>query len=181
MISGTQLDALKKLHKDHIANTFLFTNKVLDQRRRISEAQAEAMHGLLQDLAGMVSEQVGEDPAQVAHNALRRISEAWAGQSARSTEFFGETTGAYAEILRLVMGYSADTFVSMQTAGRQVGQINASTTAVGNPWMESFIDSFENAAELMDTSLKPGMKAAETSARAVGGNGRAGAAGKARH
>ncbi len=179
MSAQTQLNELQKLHKDHIANTFLFTSKLLDQRRRISDAQAEVIHGLLNDLAAHAGNQEpGQDPATTAQNAMRQISESFANESTRSSDFFKETVAAYTEILRLAMGYSADTFVGMQTATRDAGRINASTTAVSNPWMESFIKSFESAADLMSSSLKPLMKAAETSARAMGGNNKSGAAGK---
>ena len=106
MISQTQLDELKKLHKDHIANTFLFTSKVLDQRRRITDAQAEVIHGLLQDLARNKAIDGGKDPALMAQNAMRQLSEGMAKQSARSSDLLKETAAAYAEIMRLAMSYS---------------------------------------------------------------------------
>lgn len=174
----TRLDELKKLHKDFIANTFLFTSKVLDQRRHISDAQAEVIHGLLRDLAASAGRpESAQDPTKIAQDAMRKISESFASESARSSDFFKETAAAYAEILRLAMGYSADTFVGMQTATHDVGRINASTTAVSNPWMESFISAFENAAGLMSSGLDPMMKAAQSAARAMGANGKAGGAG----
>ncbi|TAL99330.1 MAG: hypothetical protein EPN69_00785 [Rhodanobacter sp.] len=176
----TQLDELKKLHKDYIANTFLFTSKVLDQRRHISDAQAEVIHGLLHDLAASAGNpESGQDPAAIAQDAMRKISESFASQSAQSSDFFKETAAAYAEILRLAMGYSADTFVGMQTATHDAGRINASTTAVSNPWMDSFISAFENASEMMSSGLKPMMKAAGSTARAMGASGKSGGAGKA--
>ena len=179
MIPQTQLDELKKLHRDHIANTFLFTSKVLDQRRCISDAQAEVIHGLLNDLAANAGNQEpGQDPTTIAQNAVGQISESFAKGSSRSSDFFKETVAAYAEILHLAMGYSADTFVGMQTATRDTGRINASTAALGNPWMESFMSAFENAAKLASGSFEPMMKAAESTARAMGGSGQSAAAGK---
>lgn len=180
MIPQTQLDELRKLHKDHIANTFLFTSKVLDQRRHLSDAQAEVIHGLLHDLETSIDTQEAEqDPAMVAQNAMRQISEKFASQSARSIEFFKETVAAYAEFLRLAMNYSADTFVGRQTAAHDAWRINASTMALCNPWMEGLIGCFEDAAHLIDSSLKPVMKVAETSARAASSNGRSASSGKA--
>lgn len=178
MISQTQLDELKKLHEAHIANTFLFTSKILEQRRRISDAQAEILHGLLHDLAANAGNPE-PDPTTIAQNAMRQISESIASQSTRSSDFLKETAAAYAEILRLAMGYSADAFVGMQIAGRGAGRINASTTALGNPWMESLISSFESTANLVNGSFKPVMDAVEKSTRAMGGNGKSGAAIKA--
>ncbi|MCW8807849.1 MAG: hypothetical protein OQK79_07025 [Rhodanobacter sp.] len=157
MISQTQLDELKKLHKDHIANTFLFTNKVLDQRRRINDAQAEVIHGLLQDLAKNAAIEGGKDPALMAQNAMRQLSESVAKESARSSDFLKETAAAYAEIMRLTMSYSTDTFVGLQTAGRDAVRTKPSASASDNPWVDTFISTFENAANLMNTGLKPMM------------------------
>ncbi len=180
MIPQTQLNELKKLHRDHIANTFLFTSKILEQRRRISDAQADVIDGLLHDLAANAGNlEPGHDPATIAQNAMQQISDSFAKQSTRSNDFFKETVAAYAEILRLAAGYSADTFVGMQTATRDSGRINASTAAVNNPWMESFINAFENSAKLMNSGLDPMMKAAESTARAMGGDGRPGTGRKA--
>ena len=179
MIPQTQLDELKKLHKDHIANTFLFASKVLDQRRHISDAQAEVIHRLLNDLAANADNPAsGQDPAAIAQNAMRQISENFVSESARSSDFFNETVAACAEILRLAMGYSADTFVGMQTAARGTGRINASTAALDNPWMESFISAFENAAKLVNSSFEPVMKPAESTTHAMGGSGKPAATGK---
>ena len=181
MISQNQLDKLKKLHRDHIANTFLFTSEILDQRRHISDAQAEVIHGLLNDLAANAgTQESGQDPATIAQNAMRQIRESFASESSRSSDFFRETVAAYAEILRLAMGYSADTFVGMQTATRDTGRINASTAALGNPWMESFISAFENASKLVNDSFDPVIKAAESTARAMGGSGKPAAKGKSK-
>lgn len=180
MMPQNQLDQLKKLHRDYIANTFAFTGKILDQRRHISDAQAEVIHGLLNDLAANTgTQEPGQDPATIAQNAMRKISESVAKGSSRSTDFFKETVAAYAEILRLAMGYSADTFVGMQAATRDAARINASTTVVSNPWMESFINAFESSADLMNSSLDPIMKAAESTAHAMGGGRRPAAMGKA--
>lgn len=181
MISTAALDELKQVHRNHVANTFLFASKLLDQRRRISDAQVEVIHGLLHDLAAIVDDaHQARDPAAIAQNAMRHISEGLASQSERSGDFFRETAASYAEILRLAVDYSADTFAGMQAAGRHAGRTGGSTIAVGNPWMTSFISSFESAADLMNSSIKPMMEAAGTPAGAVVGNGKAATAARTR-
>jgi hypothetical protein len=179
MISQTQLDELKRLHKQHIANTFLFTSKVLDQRRRISDAQAEVMHGLLRDLAGHATADGGKDPALMAQQALQQLSDSTARQSARSSDFLKETAAAYAEIMRLAMAYSTDTFVGLQTAGRDAARIDPSTSASDNPWVDTFISTFENAASLMSSGLKPMIGAVDSQRHGRAANERSAAGGKA--
>ncbi|MDE1893534.1 MAG: hypothetical protein KGJ96_02475 [Xanthomonadaceae bacterium] len=179
MISTNQLDELKLLHKNHIANTFLFTSKLLDQRRRISDAQVEVIHGLLRDLAASASGQPAQDPAQMAQQAMQAISESLANQSARSGEFLKETAAAYAEILRLAIAYDSDTFAGLQTAGRDVATFATPPSASANPWMDSFMHSFESAANLMKDGFKPMLAAAESATAAHGADGKSAGAGRA--
>lgn len=166
MISTTQLDELKMLHKNHIANTFLFTSKLLDQRRRISDAQVEVIHGLLHDLAEGATGQSGQDPAVIAQKSMQTISESFAKQSARAGELTKETAAAYAEILRLAMAYGGDTFAGLQTASREASKLAAPQPTVANPWMDSFMQSFESATKLMNDGLKPVIAAVESTTRA---------------
>lgn len=181
MISTTQLDELKVLHKNHIANTFLFASKVLDQRRRINDAQVEVMHGLLHDLAGSTGSQQGQDPAAIAQHAAQAISESIANHSVRSGELLKETAAAYAEILRLAIAYGNDTFAGLQTACRDAAQLTAPQPGIGSPWMDGFTRSFENAADMISNGFKPIIDAVESSTQAYiqggrksAGNGRAG-------
>ena len=182
MISATQLDELKQIHKNHVANTFLFASKLLDQRRRISDAQVEVIHGLLHDLAASNDGEAGRDPAAMAQQALQQISKSIASQSGRSGELFKETAAAYAEILRLAMAYGSDTFAGLQTASRDAVQLGTPPAKLANPWMDSFLHSFEDATHLVNSGLKPVMAMSESTARAAhaaGGNGKSAATGGA--
>lgn len=182
MISTTQLDELKLLHKNHIANTFLFTSKLLDQRRRISDAQVEVIHGLLHDLAASTSGQPGQDPAVIARQAMQTISESFANQNARSGDLMKETAAAYAEILRLAIAYGGDTFAGLQTASRDAAQLAAPQPVVANPWMDNFMHSFESATRLMNDGFKPIIAAVESTTHAnadSGGRGKPAGAGRA--
>jgi len=173
MISATQMDELKLLHKNHMANTFLFASKLLDQRRRISDAQVEVIHGLLHDLAvSTSSSQAGQDPAVIAQQAMQTISGSIASQSARSGELLKETAAAYAEILRLAIAYGSDTFAGLQTASRDAAQLGAPQSTVANPWMDSFMHSFENATKLMNDGFKPIIAAVESTTRTNVGAGK---------
>lgn len=176
MISTSQLDELKLLHKNHIANTFLFTSKLLDQRRRINDAQVEVIHGLLHDLAESTNASSGQDPTAIAQHAMQTISESFAKQSSRSGDLMKETAAAYAEILRLAMAYGGDTFAGLQTASRDAAQLTAPQPTVANPWMDSFMQSFDKASKMMNEGFKPIMSAVESTTSGNAGAAKAGAA-----
>ena len=144
-----------KLQKNQIANTFLFTSKLLDQRRRISDAQIEVIHGLLHDVAAAANNGASQDPAAMAQHVMQTISQSMAGQSKRSGALAKETAEAYAEILRLVMAYGGDTFAGWQTISRDAAKLNAPSGNAMNPWMDSFMRSFEDAANLLSRGFSP--------------------------
>lgn len=153
MISTTQLDELKKLHKDHISNTFLFTSKVLDQYKRMSDAHAEVLHGMLRDFS-VTSALNGNDPTALAQEAMSLITRNFANHSSRSGSFINETAAAYAEIMRLVVQYGTDSFVGAQSIGRSVtdGAL-LQPQNLQNAWMAPFMSAFQNAANMMNASM----------------------------
>ena len=173
MIAATQLDELKILHKNHIANTFLFASKLLDQGRRINDAQAEAIHGLLHEVGATTGEEAGKDPTTMAQHAMQKLSENIADQSARSGDLLKETAAIYAEIMRLAIAYGNDTFAGLQTASRSAARVAAPTPSVSNPWMDGFMQAFEQAAELMNRGIKPMLDVAGSTAGTSGSNGKA--------
>lgn len=153
MFSTPQLDELKKLHKNHIANTFLFTSKVLDQYKRITDAHAEAMHGMLRDFSA-ASAFDGSDPMALTQNAINLITKGLATQGDRSSNFISETAAAYAEIMRLVVEYGNDTFAGLQSASRSAtAQGSTSPQSLQNAWVAPFMSAFQNAANLMTAGL----------------------------
>ena len=153
MISTTQLDELKKLHKDHIANTFLFTSKVLDQYKRMSDAHAEVLHGMLRDFS-MTSALNGNDPTALAQEAMSLITRNFANQSNRSGNFISETAAAYAEIMRLVVQYGTDSFVGAQSVSRSAtDSASLQPQNLQNAWMAPFMNAFQNAASMMTAGM----------------------------
>ena len=149
MISSTQLDQLQKLHKDHIANTFLFTAKVLEQYKRISDAHTEAMHSMLRDMAA-VAKLEGGDPAALAQNAMAQATRALTAQGARASTAASEMATAYAEILRLVVEYGNDSFTGTQDAGRTLG---AAGSTLPDAWSAPWTSAFETMLKMMGDNI----------------------------
>lgn len=153
MISTIQLEELKKLHKDHIANTFLFTSKVLDQYKRMSDAHAEVLHSMLRDFS-VVSALNGNDPMALAQEAMSLITKSFANQSNRSGNFINETAAAYAEIMRLVVQYGTDSFIGAQSVSRSATDGAAlQPQNLQNAWIAPFMSAFQNAASMMTAGM----------------------------
>ena len=154
MISTSQLDELRKLHKDHIANTFLFTSKILEQHKRITDAQADALHAWIREASTSLAS-ASNDPASFTQDAVDRITKAVASHNSRATNVMAEAAAAYAEIMRLVVEYGNDSFAGFQNAGRALGA--GGTSPAGdfqNAWSAPFMGAFESAAKLMSTTLQ---------------------------
>ena len=143
----------EKLHKDHIANTFLFTSKVLDQYKRMSDAHAEVLHGMLRDFS-VTSALNGNDPTALAQEAMTLITKGFANQSGRSGNFINETAAAYAEIMRLVVQYGTDSFVGAQSVSRSATDTaSLQPQSLQNAWMAPFMSAFQNAANMMTANM----------------------------
>ncbi len=149
MISTVQLDALKKLHHDHIAHTFLFTAKVLEQYRRITDVQVEVLHGVLCDFS-TVAAMDGVDPLALARNAAGQITRSLVNQNERSGTYMAETAGAYAEIMRLIVDYANDSFAGVSCTRNEIGALGGGLSAqLQDAWTASFVNAFQGAVNLM--------------------------------
>ena len=153
MISTVQLDALKKLHQDHIAHTFLFTAKVLEQHRRISDVQLEVLHGVLRDFSTAATLD-GFDPLALVRNAVSQITRSLVNQNERSSTYIGETAGAYAEIMRLIVDYANDSFAGVSCTRDEIGALGAGLSArLQDAWTTSFVNAFQGAVNLMTGTI----------------------------
>lgn len=149
MISTVQIDALKKLHQDHIAHTFLFTTRVLEQYRRITDAQVEVLHSVLRNFSTAAPID-GVDPLILARNAMSQIIRALGNPNGDSGTYIGETAAAYAEIMRLIVDYANDSFVGASRTLDEIGSFGRDmSTNLQDAWTSSFVDTFQGAVSLM--------------------------------
>ena len=149
MISTVQIDALKQLHQDHIAHTFLFTTRVLEQYRRITDAQVEVLHSVLRNFSTAAPID-GVDPLILARNAMGQITRALVNPNGHSSTYIGETAAAYAEIMRLIVDYANDSFVGASRTRDEIGPFGRGlSTSLQDAWTSSFVEAFKGAVSLM--------------------------------
>lgn len=157
MFSEIQIKELQKLHKAHIANTLLFAGKILDQQRRITDAQVDALHETLMELAGSNVFDPQQDPASMAQHVMTSLTAGLSGQSSRANNLSGNIADAYRSIMAMAMEYGNDTFTHFQNmAGKSNASASASSLPMGSwkSWSEIFSKAAKESSDLFADNMQ---------------------------
>ncbi len=146
MFSETQIEELQKLHTAHIANTFLFAGKILDQQRRITDAQTDALHEALVQMAKTNAFDPQQDPTAMVKNAVTTFSSGLSGHNSRVNHLVGSMADAYMSIMNMALEYGNDTFTHFQHLTK-TSDAPASDNGVPVESWKSWSDMFSKAVK----------------------------------